>query len=294
MSSSSSFDNLDESKAFLDSEDTIPTRQRQTSNRKTLPFYLLIALTLLSWCITALLVVLFLTHPLLRTKAIPPQSQPHPQTWPGPLPSDLKDSWPAIEYETRVFGGGLNYNESSGEIVWEADDVEDGKEGNRYFGLPSEEIDEAWEDLMRGEYSVLTPSEAHPFIQSSNLRPFHHDGKYHFEPSVFHNLHCLNAVRMHIDSAYYKTNKHSHLHQLKNQPNFQRIHIDHCLDQIRQALMCAGDMTPTPMYTWPGFGIALGRSAAHSCRKWESIREWYDGRAKEMGAVEEDGSSSIF
>lgn len=51
------------------------------------------------------------------------------------------------------------------------------------------------------------------------------------------------------------------------------------MDRIRQTIICFGDMTPSPMYTWDGFNLALGRTGAHTCRKWQPIRDWMDERA---------------
>jgi hypothetical protein len=37
------------------------------------------------------------------------------------------------------------------------------------------------------------------------------DGKYHAALSVYHGLHCVNALRIHMDKDYYL--KHGGLHQ---------------------------------------------------------------------------------
>lgn len=116
------------------------------------------------------------------------------------------------------------------------------------------------------------------------------DEDYFFEPEVFHQLHCLNEIRMHIDRDYYESNGHDHHNLSRLSPGLDRIHIDHCLEQIRSSLMCAGDLSPVPMYTWKGFPLAFGRSGTHTCRKWEPIRAWYDERIERYGAVQSDGT----
>ncbi|KAL6152861.1 hypothetical protein ACJQWK_03994 [Exserohilum turcicum] len=117
--------------------------------------------------------------------------------------------------------------------------------------------------------------------------PFSTDGKYHFEPDVFHSLHCLNSIRVHLHPVLYNVSSTQDAHskteeqimKLVNDPMWKRNHLEHCLDRVRQALMCHGDLTPSPTYTWPGFPISIGRSGTHTCRKWGPIREWMDQRA---------------
>ncbi|KAK5999395.1 hypothetical protein QM012_005520 [Aureobasidium pullulans] len=75
-----------------------------------------------------------------------------------------------------------------------------------YFGRPSPEIDAAWADLLQYEYPAITPEEIalNPFLSHDMKRDKHPvTGKYHFALDVFHNLHCLNAVRKELDKDYY-------------------------------------------------------------------------------------------
>ena len=52
------------------------------------------------------------------------------------------------------------------------------------------------------------------------------------------------------------------------------------MDGIWEALMCYGDLAPSPFYRWDGFNIAFGRTGEHMCRKWEPIREWLGERKR--------------
>lgn len=52
-------------------------------------------------------------------------------------------------------------------------------------------------------------------------------------------------------------------------------HLEHCLDALRQGVMCASDITPMP-WTWveadhEAKGVA---DVAHTCRNFEDIRDW--------------------
>ncbi|SMR63853.1 unnamed protein product [Zymoseptoria tritici ST99CH_3D1] len=90
----------------------------------------------------------------------------------GVWSTDLKDARSAIEYEEKVFTGALLYDQTQGKSIRRMDsDVE-------YFGPPSPEIDQAWKDLLHGEFVIMTPEEALPF--GDELLPYH-NGEYYFE-----------------------------------------------------------------------------------------------------------------
>lgn len=66
--------------------------------------------------------------------------------------------------------------------------------------------------------------------------------------------------------------------------NDTQIHTAHCLDQLRQALMCSADTATIP-WAWSksqGRTIADARTT-HTCRDFEAIREWARGRRVEGG-----------
>lgn len=93
---------------------------------------------------------------------------------------------------------------------------------------------------------------------------------------MFHTLHCLNNLRKSFHPSYYP-NKGYDTH---------KVHMNHCLDQLRQYVMCAGDMTPIPTKYYPGKGRNYVLSdVPHTCRNFEALREWQTGRF--VGGAEE-------
>lgn len=57
--------------------------------------------------------------------------------------------------------------------------------------------------------------------------------------------------------------------------DFNPIHIDHCIDSIRQTLMCSSDITPIPYVWFPQHQQNLPvTSVARTCRDFEALREW--------------------
>lgn len=77
----------------------------------------------------------------------------------------------------------------------------------------------------------------------------------------------------------------SHLHiTLKLKLNHYLI--DHCIDSIRQSLMCSGDITPVVYHIDPrGTGLFPKLQGTHICRNYDKITEW---------AREHDGSNARF
>ena len=55
---------------------------------------------------------------------------------------------------------------------------------------------------------------------------------------VFHQLHCLNSLRQYSYPEYYNGSSAIFTYN----PLQQRQHLDHCIDIIRQTLMCHADV----------------------------------------------------
>ena len=91
----------------------------------------------------------------------------------------------------------------------------------------------------------------------------------------FHQIHCLNLLRK---SLYYN---YDHYHSKKevefhDSDHVVRWHVSHCLDFLRQRLMCDLDIGtfgqvwvkhPTPR-PWVDF------NTRHTCRNFDAIRAW--------------------
>jgi hypothetical protein len=64
--------------------------------------------------------------------------------------TDLRDSHPYIIQEERAFTGGLLFNETLGMVYRDIDPSQP-----QYFGLPTPDIDHAWDDLLRGTTPII-------------------------------------------------------------------------------------------------------------------------------------------
>lgn len=130
---------------------------------------------------------------------------------------------------------------------------------NRTFAdIPSKETNEAWEQLfppLGGFFNVSGMKE-----QRATL-------------TVFHQLHCLDEVR----HSYWEL---SHAKQLGGQPDKDQggesggkmhspSHVRHCIDLLRQSLMCNADITLE--YEEQNVNGVHGFGTKHQCRSWELL-----------------------
>ncbi|KAK2055046.1 hypothetical protein LY76DRAFT_493018, partial [Colletotrichum caudatum] len=81
---------------------------------------------------------------------------------------------------------------------------------------------------------------------------------------MFHQLHYLNQIRQ---PPYRDVYPETRLHG--------KFHTEHCINHIRQFIMCWGSTAITPIKYFPGYGHRCVKSdAVHTCRKFEPIRVW--------------------
>lgn len=53
------------------------------------------------------------------------------------------------------------------------------------------------------------------------------------------------------------------------------FYLEHCIDSIRQALMCNSDISPVVFHVGQfGDGIYPKLAATHTCRNFDKIRQW--------------------
>ncbi|KAH7021010.1 uncharacterized protein B0I36DRAFT_434935 [Microdochium trichocladiopsis] len=139
---------------------------------------------------------------------------------------------------------------------------------NYYGGAPDNHTDEMWQRLSPpGDGIVEVPNAFTYSLPASLPAPNNPETHKVYGVSMFHQLHCLNFLRF----AYYPETMADSM-----EPHEITAHRDHCLDYIRQAIMCAGDSTFEPLTV---VGIN-GMGATHQCRNFERLFSWaYDHRS---------------
>ncbi|KAK0107044.1 hypothetical protein ONS95_003755 [Cadophora gregata] len=146
-------------------------------------------------------------------------------------------------------------------------------ENLKYKGHPRPELDDAWNSLIENMHMRVHPDEAKAAgFESVELADG--SGDVYGLPVVFHNLHCLYSLRRAMFPNVYIDD----LDSRPPGPNQINVHVDHCFDIIRQAIMCQGDMSMYYFY-WPEsegrnkrpFPRHVGHSE-HVCVNWEKLQ----------------------
>lgn len=138
-----------------------------------------------------------------------------------------------------------------------------------YVGNVSKEIDQNWDDLILPADIHITDNEAKSLPSNVQLYRSPETGLYKIELQVFHSLHCLNMIRMRVYADQYP----------EMLTHNARVHVDHCIDSLRELLMCEGNMTPLPI-EWSKTGQRINPNYAqrHICRDFGALKAWTQER----------------
>ncbi|KAK0636388.1 hypothetical protein B0T17DRAFT_80527 [Bombardia bombarda] len=167
-----------------------------------------------------------------------------------------------------IYGGftsGLIYTPARSIVSYETR-VIDQSVRTPFQGGPSLEADAAWIELLRYNNLVVQKYDVDQIGKPETSVQLRDKSGYLSGLDVIHELHCLNYIREFAYSDYYA------LHgQKKNKDE----HIFHCIDHIREILMCHGDVA-MHTYEWSPTKSepVMKPQATHVCRKWEPIAEY--------------------
>ncbi|PPJ54953.1 hypothetical protein CBER1_08972 [Cercospora berteroae] len=154
--------------------------------------------------------------------------------------------------------------------------------------LPQEEVQQLmkrWHRLMPRGYGFVP---VHEPEQYELAPPLQYDGlpppDYYYSITVFHQLHCLNAILKTFveDRTGYSVGGHA-----KRQEHFHHSrHVLHCFDYLRQSIQCYGD---TALEGADEFSIAEGRDkvlvgtsgigTTHMCKNYDQIKKYAEDNA---------------
>ncbi|KAM3497879.1 hypothetical protein MY10362_008783 [Beauveria mimosiformis] len=138
-------------------------------------------------------------------------------------------------------------------------------EESNFKGMPRPQVDDAWEHLLR--YNDIRVQKED--LEKANLEsvPLNDEkGGYFVTLDVYHTLHCVNHIRKSYYSDYYHN---------PNPVAQQREHFDHCIDLLRQTLMCHGDISMHPFEWIDGYRFPWPTERTeHQCRNWDKLVAW--------------------
>ncbi|KIY03958.1 uncharacterized protein Z520_00650 [Fonsecaea multimorphosa CBS 102226] len=130
-------------------------------------------------------------------------------------------------------------------------------EYNASFGdAPNTVTEAAWDSLLPVQGGFFQ----HPEIATARS-----------DFAVFHQLHCLNGIRQ----AYWFTHDAMVTGRRLSDAEFPDMissrHISHCIDLLRQALMCQPDLT---VEVKDERGGVTGFGTVHQCKDWQQLMGW--------------------
>ncbi|TDZ58430.1 Cyclochlorotine biosynthesis protein O [Colletotrichum trifolii] len=186
---------------------------------------------------------------------------------------------PQIRLSRHGFSGGLGLD---GNGSFFADDDDD--DGRRYTAAPSPEVDRAWYELLTGLNIDLEDPGEH--LRRTTFR-WPESRLYLTGLEVFHSLHCLDRLRQALYPEYYR-----HVFSNPNNPS-REDHIGHCINHLRQAIQCHGDLTPM-VWKLVGDKIILSTETRHMCRDFDRIHEWAAQRQTRFEDIQGIRNGSLF
>lgn len=134
--------------------------------------------------------------------------------------------------------------------------------------LHTERANKYWKDITvgynNGLVSIPNTQTLSFNIPPSNLTTI--EGESVYQVDVFHQIHCLERIRSDLLSApfLYQLNPN----RTDEEPHFR--HIMHCVDYLRQAIMCTGDLTLVSS----GSDLEFEKGPERQCRDFHAIGDW--------------------
>ncbi|KAF4627064.1 hypothetical protein G7Y89_g11093 [Cudoniella acicularis] len=107
--------------------------------------------------------------------------------------------------------------------------------------------------------------------------------------AVFHQLHCLQSVRLGYYTALSAMNQSRQLTDEEMRLEFvgSPTHVRHCIDYIRQSLMCHADTNIEPVVQEQNSVVGFG--STHYCRNYDALKE----RVAALQRLEENANTDV-
>ncbi|KAI1415269.1 hypothetical protein F5Y13DRAFT_196625 [Hypoxylon sp. FL1857] len=147
----------------------------------------------------------------------------------------------------------------------------------KFMGQPRAEMDHAWHDLLSATSIRFSEEELLLAENASSIR--HKDGGYVGGLGISHSLHCVKRIKQYMHPEYY--------YQGDQAWEELFLHADHCLESLRQVVLCSADVSPYTLEWTPHsrYKPAVRVPQAHACVNWEALHEWMSARAASLDDV---------
>ncbi|KAI0520849.1 hypothetical protein F5B22DRAFT_653787 [Xylaria bambusicola] len=145
-----------------------------------------------------------------------------------------------------------------------------------YEGKPNKHNNAAWEHLLEVGVVAISREENERLKNGTATTPAN-SNEYMVELELFHQLHCLKWIRDQLWELEEVVSSRKKLGEFSQRTD----HNDHCIDYLRQSIMCHGDVTPITFEWNSEINNYLGHhSTEHQCRDFNQIFNWAKGRGR--------------
>ncbi|MCJ1268850.1 hypothetical protein MMC22_008738 [Lobaria immixta] len=147
-----------------------------------------------------------------------------------------------------------------------------------YKGPPTPQVHQAWQELMQyGQISVTADDILRIGHNLTSVQyPASAGGGYLATAMGTHAIHCLH----YIWQDHYIGISPEVQSTKDSIPEMYELHYEHCVDYIRQYLMCKFDTTIMP-FNWVRNhqNPTPNGNTIHKCVNWDSLQKWLKNRA---------------
>ncbi|KAK0724133.1 hypothetical protein B0H67DRAFT_549984 [Lasiosphaeris hirsuta] len=140
----------------------------------------------------------------------------------------------------------------------------------KYTGEPRPEVEEAWGHLFQ-HYNLRFTAEEMEKLNRTQANPIElrNGGGFFGQLSAYHHLHCLKMLRLVLWHDLYNISI----------PDL-RGHADHCIDDIRQSLMCHADLSVVTFWWHPEMRKPMPNfHLDQTCVNWDRLDAWASKRS---------------
>lgn len=141
-------------------------------------------------------------------------------------------------------------------------------EDSRHYALDSPDAD--------AEYRSIYPGKHLGFVRLGPKKRF-------FGLSMYHQMHCLDSLRKailgrhgHGPAAAPTHDSDSNVHMTKRDVE----HSHHCLNYLRQTIMCNADLTLEPEIVQGSQDVGEGLFVTHVCKDWSKVHAFVEENEK--------------
>lgn len=139
----------------------------------------------------------------------------------------------------------------------------------KYTGEPRPEVEEAWGHLFKNYNLRFTAEEMRKLNHTDNPIELRNGGGYFGQLSAYHHLHCLSMLRKVLWHDMYNVSI----------PDL-RSHADHCINDIRQSLMCHADLSVVTFWWHPEMRKPMPNfHIDQTCVNWDALDAWASKRS---------------